>query len=97
MDPPYVANEGKFVAVVDSNEAEVALAAMRAYPQGVDAERIGEIRSELPGIVVLLTTLGGTRTSSTCWWATRSPASADTPPPPCSQGGGLSHRRCRGS
>jgi hydrogenase expression/formation protein HypE len=61
IDPLYVANEGKFVAVVDPNEAEAALAAMRAHPRGVDAVQIGEIRSEPPGIVVLLTTLGGTR------------------------------------
>ena len=61
IDPLYVANEGKLLAVVDPNEAEAALVAMRAHPRGVDAVRIGDIRSEPPGIVVLLTTLGGTR------------------------------------
>jgi hydrogenase expression/formation protein HypE len=61
IDPLYVANEGKLVAVVDPNEAEAALAAMRAHPRGVEAVRIGDIRSEPPGIVVLLTALGGTR------------------------------------
>ena len=34
IDPLYVANEGKLVAVVDPNEAEAALAAMRAHPRG---------------------------------------------------------------
>jgi hydrogenase expression/formation protein HypE len=61
IDPLYVANEGKFVAIVAPEETEAALAALRAHPQGVDATRIGEIRSSPPGIVVLLTTLGGTR------------------------------------
>ena len=61
IDPLYVANEGKFVAVVAHEEAEAALAAMRAHPRGADAVRIGEVQSEPPGIVVLLTTLGGTR------------------------------------
>ncbi len=61
IDPLYVANEGKFVAVVAPEEAEAALAALRAHPNGADAVRIGEVQSEPPGIVVLLTTLGGTR------------------------------------
>jgi hydrogenase expression/formation protein HypE len=61
IDPLYVANEGKFVAVVPADEAEAALAALRDHPQGAEAVRIGEIHSEPPGIVVLLTTLGGTR------------------------------------
>jgi hydrogenase expression/formation protein HypE len=61
IDPLYVANEGKLVAVVAPDEAEGALTAMRAHPRGRDAVPIGEIRSEPPGIVVLRTTLGGTR------------------------------------
>ena len=61
IDPLYVANEGKFVAVVAPGEAAAALAALRGHPLGADAARIGEIRAEPPGIVVLLTQLGGTR------------------------------------
>lgn len=61
IDPLYVANEGKFVAVVAPGEAAAALAALRGHPLGADAVRIGEIRAEPPGIVVLLTQLGGTR------------------------------------
>jgi hydrogenase expression/formation protein HypE len=61
IDPLYVANEGKFVAVVAPGEAVAALAALRAHARGGDAVRIGEIRAEPPGIVVLLTELGGTR------------------------------------
>jgi hydrogenase expression/formation protein HypE len=61
IDPLYVANEGKLVAVVAPEEAQAALSAMQAHPRGADAVQIGEIRSEPPGIVVLRTTLGGTR------------------------------------
>jgi hydrogenase expression/formation protein HypE len=61
IDPLYVANEGKLVAVVAPGEVGAALDALQAHPFGRDAARIGEIRSEPPGIVVLRTTLGGTR------------------------------------
>ena len=61
IDPLYVANEGKLLAVVAPEEAEVGLAALRSHPLGGDATRIGEIFAEPPGLVVLRTTLGGTR------------------------------------
>ncbi|MEY2523781.1 MAG: hydrogenase expression/formation protein HypE [Ilumatobacteraceae bacterium] len=61
IDPLYVANEGKVVAVVAPDEAEAALAAMRSHPLGADATRIGEIVAEPQSIVVLLTSFGGTR------------------------------------
>ena len=61
IDPLYVANEGKLLAVVAPEEAEAALAALRSHPLGGDATRIGEIFAEPPGLVVLRTTLGGTR------------------------------------
>ncbi len=61
IDPLYVANEGKFVAIVPADETDAALAALRAHPLGRDAARVGEIRKEPPGIVVLLTPIGGTR------------------------------------
>lgn len=61
IDPLYVANEGKFVAVVGPHEAADALTALRGHPLGRDAVRIGEIHSEPPGIVVLRTSFGGTR------------------------------------
>ena len=61
IDPLYVANEGKVVAVVAPDEAEAALAAMRSHPLGVNAARIGEIVAEPQAIVVLLTSFGGTR------------------------------------
>ena len=61
IDPLYVANEGKLVAIVPAAQADAALAAMQDHSEGNGAARIGEIRSHPPGIVVLVTPLGGTR------------------------------------
>ncbi len=61
IDPLYVANEGKVLAVVAPDEADAALDAWHAHPLGADATRIGEIAAEPEGIVVLLTSFGGTR------------------------------------
>jgi hydrogenase expression/formation protein HypE len=61
IDPIYVANEGKFVAIVGPEEAADALAALRDHPLGRHAVRIGEIRRDPPGIVALVTAMGGTR------------------------------------
>ncbi|PLS75572.1 MAG: hydrogenase expression/formation protein HypE [Actinobacteria bacterium] len=61
IDPLYVANEGKLVAVVPADETEAALAAMRAHPLGAHAAQIGEIRQEPPGVVIINTVFGGTR------------------------------------
>jgi hydrogenase expression/formation protein HypE len=61
IDPLYVANEGKLVAVVAPDEADRAVAALRANPGGRAAAVIGEIVAEPEGIVVLRTTFGGTR------------------------------------
>lgn len=61
IDPLYVANEGKFVAIVAPDEADAALAALRSEPYGQHAKAIGEICADPAGIVVLRTTFGGTR------------------------------------
>ena len=61
IDPLYVANEGKVVAVVAPEEADAALAALRGHPLGTGATRIGELAAEPEGVVVLLTSFGGTR------------------------------------
>ncbi len=61
LDPLYVANEGRFVAVVPPEEAEAALAAMRAHPLGESSAVIGEVVEAHPGRVVLRTTLGAKR------------------------------------
>jgi hydrogenase expression/formation protein HypE len=61
IDPLYVANEGKLVAVVPPDQAGAAMDALRAHRLGSNAALVGEIRAEPPGIVVLRTAMGGTR------------------------------------
>jgi hydrogenase expression/formation protein HypE len=61
IDPLYVANEGKLVAVVAHEAAGDALEALRALPLGRRAAIVGEITSEQDGLVLLDTALGGTR------------------------------------
>ena len=61
IDPVYVACEGKFAAVVPADEADDAVAALRAHPLGRDACVIGEIRAEPEGVVALRNAFGGTR------------------------------------
>jgi len=61
IDPLYVANEGKLVAFVAAEQADAALAAMRALPTGADAAIVGEVREEPPGRVLGRTTFGGHR------------------------------------
>ncbi len=61
IDPLYVANEGKLVAVVPHAQADGALRALRAHPLGSNATLAGEIHAEPAGIVALRTAFGGTR------------------------------------
>lgn len=61
IDPLYVANEGRFVAVVPADETEAALAALRACPGGERAAVVGEILAGPEGIVALRTAFGGSR------------------------------------
>lgn len=61
IDPLYVANEGKFVAVVAPQEAAAGLDALRSHALGTDAAEIGEIVAEPAETVVLRTGFGGTR------------------------------------
>ncbi len=61
LDPLYVANEGKFIAVVAPEDEDAALAALRSVEVSREARVIGEITDLHPGIVVLETLFGGTR------------------------------------
>jgi len=61
LDPLYVANEGKLVAIVSADLAEPLVARMRQHPYGVDACIIGEVKIEPGGIVSMHTAFGGTR------------------------------------
>jgi hydrogenase expression/formation protein HypE len=61
LDPLYVANEGKLVAVVASEAADEVLAAMRRNPLGEEAAIIGIVREEHPGLVTVRTAFGSSR------------------------------------
>jgi len=61
IDPLYVANEGKLIAVVDQAEADSVLAAMLEHPLGKDAAIIGEAVVDHPGMVTMETGLGASR------------------------------------
>jgi hydrogenase expression/formation protein HypE len=65
LDPLYVANEGKLLAIVAREDAEEVLAAMRAHPLGADAAVIGECVEDHPGMVVTKTAFGATRVVDT--------------------------------
>jgi hydrogenase expression/formation protein HypE len=64
MDPLFVANEGKLVAIVAPESAGAALSAIRAHPFGREAAVIGRVTDEHPGIVVVRTAIGGRRVVS---------------------------------
>jgi len=61
MDPIYVANEGKLIAIVPKAVAEPLLARMHQHPLGAQAVIIGQVTEQHPGIVVARTGIGGTR------------------------------------
>jgi hydrogenase expression/formation protein HypE len=61
LDPLYVANEGKLMAVVPPEDADAVLAAMRAHALGKDAAAIGAVVADHPGLVVLRSLIGGER------------------------------------
>jgi hydrogenase expression/formation protein HypE len=61
IDPLYIANEGKLIAIIAADDADRALAIMRARPEGAEAARIGEVRSEPAAMVFIRTGFGGTR------------------------------------
>ena len=64
MDPLYVANEGKLLAVVPPEGADAVLETMRAHPLGRDAAIIGTAVAQHPGMLVAKTPIGGTRVVS---------------------------------
>lgn len=61
IDPIYLANEGKLIAIVDEGVAPQVLEAMRSLPEGHDAVIIGKVIKDQPGYVLLETELGATR------------------------------------
>jgi hydrogenase expression/formation protein HypE len=61
LDPLYVANEGKLVAIVAPAECDALLAAMRAHPQGAEAAVIGTVTEDAHCFVQMATRFGGRR------------------------------------
>lgn len=61
LDPLYVANEGKLMAVVPPGDASRALDAMRSHPLGKNAAIVGEIVADHAGMVILRSRVGGDR------------------------------------
>jgi hydrogenase expression/formation protein HypE len=61
LDPLYLANEGKLIAICPPDEAELLLQVMRDHPLGGNAEIIGRITDENPKKVILHTLIGGHR------------------------------------
>ena len=61
LDPLYVANEGKLVAIVAVADVDRVLAAMRAHPLGAAAARIGTVQADPGHFVQMTTCLGGRR------------------------------------
>jgi hydrogenase expression/formation protein HypE len=61
LDPLYVANEGKLVAVCAPQDAERLLDVMRAHPLGRQTAIIGEVLEDAHGFVQMTTKLGGRR------------------------------------
>jgi len=61
LDPLYVANEGKLVAIVEAGAAEAVLGAMRKHPLGNRAQVIGAVTESHAGLVCMRTALGTTR------------------------------------
>ena len=61
LDPLYVANEGKLVAICAENDAETLLSAMRRHPLGAQAAIIGSVHEDPQHFVQMATALGGKR------------------------------------
>jgi hydrogenase expression/formation protein HypE len=61
LDPLYLANEGKIVVVAPPEQADAALAAMRAHPLGESSALIGRVSQGEAGRVTMRTVFGGRR------------------------------------
>ncbi|MGO8984663.1 MAG: hydrogenase expression/formation protein HypE [Terriglobales bacterium] len=61
LDPLYVANEGKLIAIVAPGAAAAVLQAMRSHPLGNEAVIIGTVNNENANLVTMRTPLGTSR------------------------------------
>ena len=65
LDPLYVANEGKLIAVVPGHAADEVVERMRRNPLGSEARIIGEVVADHAAMVFMKTEIGGTRVIDT--------------------------------
>lgn len=61
FDPMYVANEGKLIAFVKSEDAKKVLLKMQSHALGKESVIIGEVTSENPARVIMKTVIGSSR------------------------------------
>jgi hydrogenase expression/formation protein HypE len=61
LDPLYVANEGKLLAVVPAEDADLLVETMRRHPLGRNSAVIGAVTAEHRGLVVMRSLVGGER------------------------------------
>lgn len=61
LDPLYVANEGKLIAICSQKDAETLLNTMRNHPLGVHAAIVGKAVEDDLGFVTMETSFGGNR------------------------------------
>ena len=61
LDPLYVANEGKLLAIVSEQQAPKILESMRSHPLGRESRIIGQVTEGPKGMVLIKTLIGGTR------------------------------------
>jgi hydrogenase expression/formation protein HypE len=61
LDPLYIANEGKMIAIVSNEIADNVFKEWRKTDLGKESEIIGEVTSENPGTILLKTTIGSKR------------------------------------
>ena len=61
LDPLYIANEGKLIAIVPEDHAAGVLHSMRSHPNGSESAIIGRVVAAHPGTVVMKTSIGSNR------------------------------------
>lgn len=61
LDPLYVANEGKLIAIVAPEFAETVISAMKSHPLGRRSASIGNMTSDQPKLVSMRTAIGSWR------------------------------------
>lgn len=65
LDPLYVANEGKLLAILSADIAPAVLQRMQSHPLGRESKLIGQVLEGPQGMVLMKTSIGGTRVVDT--------------------------------